>query len=684
MKESHDRLKIYIYGSFTVLLLCMILAATMFSFQYIVHERERAGIFTRQVNHFFEFEYHAMSEECWTKNYESVITRVIQIAHHLGSRYSQVYLLGKDNECLAYAGNNSYRGSCPVTDSTSFRQNELFQIQDRIKVKPPSSKSEYEVVVNLKIGDAKIGSIYAELSDPFGFESRGIFRFFVDNYLAYILIVLGIWVSWQIISRKYFLQPYLADLIALEKKEALGKLAQRLVHDIRSPLETLLFLVRNASGLPEAQRRQLKAAASRIQSLGDDILVRHTHTNQASDHVQTFTYEVINSIIAEKTVQLENRRLIEVKSEIVESTLLATVAITASDLARVLSNLVNNAIEATEGAGSILILQKEASNSMEGVEIIVRDYGKGMAIDVLNAVLTKGGSFGKVGGAGIGLQHAREVIATVGGKFEINSIPGRGTDVILTLPSSPTPQWLPNVLSFKEQMTIVVIDDDESTHLLWSEKLKDFRLIHLYDPQDFTPKTHVSSNYFYVVDFEFTGSLVTGMDIIERNQLGDRAILVTSYFNDLNVQKSVIAAQCKLLPKFMIPLIAVNMVTSMAAIGGNDQPICFFDLVLIDDDDLVHELWELEADVRGIKILHLRDFDKIYELNIEMNIPIFVDKNLSHEFTGLSVARTLASLGYSMIYLATGEPNFACSETYIKGVVGKCFPTWVERRYSRP
>ena len=79
-------LQLYITGSLTVLLACLVCAALVFSGTFIRKETERSKVFEGQLRHFFEFHYQSMTEEMWTRTYESISMRVSQIAKQLGVR----------------------------------------------------------------------------------------------------------------------------------------------------------------------------------------------------------------------------------------------------------------------------------------------------------------------------------------------------------------------------------------------------------------------------------------------------------------------------------------------------------------------------------------------------------------------------------------------------------------------
>ena len=73
-----------------------------------------------------------------------------------------------------------------------------------------------------------------------------------------------------------------------------------------------------------------------------------------------------------------------------------------AELRRVLSNLLNNAIEAPEIRSSqrqIRILLRNEKNS--SVELMIQDNGIGIPAEVLPRLINEGGSFGKTGGSGL-------------------------------------------------------------------------------------------------------------------------------------------------------------------------------------------------------------------------------------------------------------------------------------------
>ena len=105
-------------------------------------------------------------------------------------------------------------------------------------------------------------------------------------------------------------------------------------------------------------------------------------------------------------------------------------------LARALSNVLINAVEACQRGGSIAV--KVERDGDERVAVTVRDTGCGMPADRLARIWEPYVTY-KQGGTGLGLAIARQTIDAHGGGVEAASAPGEGTEIRFLLPVAAAP-----------------------------------------------------------------------------------------------------------------------------------------------------------------------------------------------------------------------------------------------------
>ena len=105
----------------------------------------------------------------------------------------------------------------------------------------------------------------------------------------------------------------------------------------------------------------------------------------------------------------------------------------AERLRQALLNLVLNAIQAMPEGGELTVA---ARRHADAVELIVKDTGVGMARATLARALEPFFTT-RSSGTGLGLAIVRDVAEAHGARLTIQSRPGRGTTVRLTLPLAP-------------------------------------------------------------------------------------------------------------------------------------------------------------------------------------------------------------------------------------------------------
>lgn len=218
----------------------------------------------------------------------------------------------------------------------------------------------------------------------------------------------------------------------MQATEQLGKTARQVAHDIRSPLTALKLTLGEFKQVPPEYLSLASEAVARIEHIANDLLGRHARTGlSASALPKVAIAPLIEQIVREKKAEFNRRSSLSFAIRLGDAG--AAVAIDSGELARALSNLLNNAAEATENRPSANILI-ETRVDAPWLYLSVTDDGVGIAPAVLEQIRQRGFSHGKAEGHGLGLTQVRTTAELAGGSFELHSQPTVGTKATLILP----------------------------------------------------------------------------------------------------------------------------------------------------------------------------------------------------------------------------------------------------------
>ena len=99
-------------------------------------------------------------------------------------------------------------------------------------------------------------------------------------------------------------------------------------------------------------------------------------------------------------------------------------------LARALTNMIENALHAMPGRGTLTI---KAEATPTTIRLSVADTGTGMDPEALRRIFEPYFST-KATGTGLGLTIAKRNVELNGGTIDVRSAPGQGTTVVIELP----------------------------------------------------------------------------------------------------------------------------------------------------------------------------------------------------------------------------------------------------------
>ena len=468
----------------------------------------------------------------------------------------------------------------------------------------------------------------------------------------------------------------------LAVSKAISDLAAQVVHDIRSPLVALDAALKHAEQLPEKQRVIVRHAVNRIRDIANNLLEKNrlqTGTAAAATAAGIpvageppavhLLSSLIDPVITEKRLSFESKPGINIDFKLTRESYGLFASIAPVEFRRMLSNLVNNAVEALGDKGAVDV---DLAHNDKTIVLTVSDDGKGIPPEILAKLGRRGETHGKAGGSGLGLFHARSTAENWGGSLAITSELGKGTAVTIKLPKAEAPPEFVPALLLPPGRPVVVLDDDATIHQVWQGRFDsarvrehDIEIIHLSEPDKlrdwFKTNPAKAESAICLFDYELLGYKETGLSLAGELNIASKVILVTS-----RSEEPQIIEECKRLKIRMIPkgLVSLAPITIQESAGEPGIASCAgpVDAILVDDDFLVRMNWEATAELKGVKLKIFKDPAEFLAQagQFPKETPIYLDSELGEdsegrEIKGEDIALKLHNEGFTSITLETGH-----------------------------
>jgi PAS domain S-box-containing protein len=458
-----------------------------------------------------------------------------------------------------------------------------------------------------------------------------------------------------------------------EEQEKFAKVADQVAHDIRSPLASLLMIIKSCHEIPETERVALREAAISIGDIANSLLAKYKAKEAESsikteERQPTLLSATLLQILTDKKFQY-NELPVKFQHDFHTAGQFSFSQLELSSFKRMMSNLINNAVDAFEKKEGQVTLELDATD--EHVYIKVIDNGKGMPPELIEKIMQKiAVTEGKAEGHGIGLTQVRETLERNNGKLSIHSTVGQGTQIILEFPRIKAPNWIADKIILNPQDIVVILDDDASIHFAWDarfeeiiEKAPKIRVKHFEVCQeaiDFIKKLDEADykNVFLLTDFELLKQELNGLHVVEKTKI-ERSILVTSHYTNMVVYERAIKIGTKILPKQLaseIP-IYIDHTTNEEKQEPQKEGQKKVDLVLVDDNETFAQTlidFIFDQDV----VDYYRDPRKLLaNLNqYPKDTRIYLDNNFTMvDELGIDFAKNLHELGFTRLYLLSGD-----------------------------
>lgn len=209
-------------------------------------------------------------------------------------------------------------------------------------------------------------------------------------------------------------------------------------HDLRTPLASLRAMVEAiddgvVDDTPTMRRYadEMRRSVGQLVAMVDDLfeLVQLDAGAIEAERDRARLGQVVRSALATVEMQAEEKRLelVAVLDDVEDEPC-------SPRLARVLQNLLVNAVRHTPADGTVRV---EAHRSAEGLEVSVADSGEGIAPQDLERVFEpffRADPARQGAGAGLGLALAKRIVEALGGRIRAESEPARGSRFAVVLP----------------------------------------------------------------------------------------------------------------------------------------------------------------------------------------------------------------------------------------------------------
>lgn len=223
------------------------------------------------------------------------------------------------------------------------------------------------------------------------------------------------------------------QLVQAAKLAAIGELASNIAHEINNPLTSIL-------GYSELIKEEVDIA-----NIMRDIEVIEKESLRARD-------------IVHQLLEFSRKRPLEIKEiqiNDIMSEVLALAAVPLKDsnikiskfygdipliegdanqLKQVFLNIINNAIFAMQGGGSLVVTT--TMTDKDSVHIEIRDTGKGIPKEILQRIFEPFFTTKQEKGTGLGLSVSYKIIQSHNGRIDVESEESRGTKFTIVLPVS--------------------------------------------------------------------------------------------------------------------------------------------------------------------------------------------------------------------------------------------------------
>jgi signal transduction histidine kinase/DNA-binding response OmpR family regulator len=312
-----------------------------------------------------------------------------------------------------------------------------------------------------------------------------------------------------------------AQLVKTERLRALGEMAAGVAHDFNNLLSVILgraeLMLRRAREPTmardlEAVRRAAQDGADTVRRIQEFTRTRRTRAFERVD-LGAVAREVIELTRPRWEPEGQSRG---VRYEFTVEGLAPPVAGRPEEVREVLTNLLNNAIDAMPEGGRCLVRLDAES---DWAVVSVRDTGVGMGEEMRRRVFEPFFTSKGPRGTGLGLAVSWGIVTRHGGTIEVDSTPGEGSTFIVRLPipiSLPDLVVGPGLAPPSRSARVLIIEDEPDVQSVLADMLREagYDVVVAKDGTDGLERCEEESMDLVLSDISMPG--ISGWDVAAR------------------------------------------------------------------------------------------------------------------------------------------------------------------------
>lgn len=226
------------------------------------------------------------------------------------------------------------------------------------------------------------------------------------------------------------------SLLVARQFESFNRMSAFVIHDLKNVVAQLSLLLANAARHkhnPAFQEDMLETIGHAIDKMNRLLMQLRKGAQPIDSPDKVAVDELLARVIESKALAKPRPVMAAIEPGML-------IHADADRLERVVGHLVQNAIDACNGRGDVMLSACRRSNWLE---IEVRDTGCGMSEQFIRERLFRPFESTKNMGMGIGTYESREYVRQLGGEILVDSIEGQGTTFLVRLPLSAAANGAP-------------------------------------------------------------------------------------------------------------------------------------------------------------------------------------------------------------------------------------------------